>query len=112
MPVLEIGGEKISCDIKRKDVRHVYLKIHVGAIHESPLLEVVLPRDRNVSVNDILEKKRSWIERKVKEMSRVKKILDGDNILYRGEPLRVKTYSVRKSLKGVKLYKKFKQSTS
>ncbi len=97
---LEINGKKISCNIKRKGVRHVYLKVKPGF-----QLEVVLPRNRNIHVDRILKLKRPWIEKKINEISKVKKIFDNDTVLYKGEPVKVKVCTVKKSGKGVRLYK-------
>ncbi|MCG2827515.1 MAG: M48 family metallopeptidase [Thermoplasmatales archaeon] len=101
MPVLEINGKKISCNIKRKDVRHIYLKVKPGF-----QLEVVLPRNRNIHVESILKKKHIWIEKKIKEISKVKKVFDNDTVLYKGDPVKVKVYTVKKPGKGLRLYKK------
>jgi len=101
MPILEISGKRITYDVKRKDIRHVYLKLKPNL-----QLEVSLPHNADVSADSILEKKRPWIERKVKEMSEAKKIFNGDSILYKGEFIRVKAYAAKKPRKGLRLYEK------
>lgn len=101
MPVLEVNGKRITCDIKRKDIRHVYLKLNPNL-----RLEVSLPSNADVSADSILEKKRPWIERKVKEISEAKRIFNDDSVLYKGEYIRVKAYAARKPSKGVRLYRK------
>ena len=100
MSVLEINGKRITCEIKRRDVRHIYLKLKPGF-----RLEVILPYNSGMSVGSILEKKRLWIEKKVKEISKAKKIFDNDTIFYKGEPLKVRVYLVKKPHKQVRLYK-------
>lgn len=112
MPDLEIDGKKISCDVKRKNVRNVYLRLKVGF-----QLEIVLPHNEDINIHGILKKKRPWIEAKVKELSNAKKIFGDDTILYKGENIRVKVcpvkkfYPVRKkssngASKGLRLYKR------
>jgi len=101
MPVLEINGKRITCDIRRKDIRHIYLKLKSNL-----QLELSLPHNTDISVDGILEKKRSWIERKVKEISEAKKTFNGDSILYKGEYIRVKAYVLKRPRKGVRLYKR------
>ncbi len=101
MPILEINGRRITCDVKRKNIRHVYLRLKPNL-----QLEVSLPHNTDISVDGILEKKRHWIERKVKEISEAKKIFNGDSILYKGEYIRVKVCSANNPHTGVRLYKK------
>ena len=100
MSVLEISGHRITCEIKRRGVRHIYLKLKPGF-----RLEVILPRHSGISAAGILEKKRPWIEKKVKEISKAKKIFDGDTIFYKGEPRKVRVYPAKKPRKQVRLYK-------
>lgn len=100
IPALEINGKKVYCNIRRKDVRHIYLTVKPGF-----QMEVVLPRNRNIHVESILKKKHLWIEKKIREISKVKKVFDNDTILYKGEPVKVKVCTVKKPVKGVRLYK-------
>ena len=100
MPVLEVNGKRITCDIRRKDIRHIYLRLKSNL-----QLELSLPHNTDISVSSILEKKRPWIERKVKEMSEAKKIFKNDSILYKGEYIRVKVCDARSPCKGVRLYR-------
>jgi len=101
MPVLEVDGGKITCNVKRKDIRHVYLRLKPNL-----QLEVNLPYNTDISVDGILEKKRPWIERKVREISEAKKIFNGDSILYKGEYIKVKAYVVKRPRKKIRLYRK------
>ncbi len=98
---LAVNGKRITCHIKRKDIRHVYLKLKPNL-----QLEINLPRNGDISADSILEKKRPWIEKKVKELSQTKKIFNDDSILYRGEYIRVKAFVSERPRKGVRLYKK------
>jgi len=100
MPVVEINGKRVTCDIKRKNIRHIYLRLKPNL-----QLEISIPHNADVNVDSILEKKRLWIERKVKEMSEAKKIFKSDSILYKGEYIRVKICDARNPRKGVRLYR-------
>ncbi len=101
MPGLEVNGKRITCDVKRKNIRHIYLRLKPNF-----QLEISLPHNADINVDGILERKRPWIERKVKEISEAKKIFNGDSILYKGECIRVKVCDARNPRKGVRLYRK------
>jgi predicted metal-dependent hydrolase len=112
MPFLKASGRKVLYTVQRKNIQHIYLRI------DSNLkLEVILPKKERISVKRFLNANLSWIERKVKEMSRMKRLVRERSILFKGEPLKVKTIRVRneefgvrngngKSSKGYRLYKK------
>ncbi len=87
MKDIEIEGKKISCEVKSKDVRYVYLKLRPDFS-----LHVTVPKNRDVDVNKILEKKRPWLEKKVREISQKKKIFNENTVLYKGEQLETETY--------------------
>lgn len=101
MRVLEIGKERISCNIRRKNVQHIYMRLKPDL-----QLEIILPYDSNVEVEDILEKKRGWIETKVKELSKTRKLFDNNKILYKGRQLEIKVLPAKRPGKGVRLYNK------
>jgi len=90
MKSIEIEGKKISFEVKSKDVRYVYLKLRPDFS-----LQVTVPRNRDVDVIKILEKKRPWLEKKVREISQKIKIFDKNTVLYRGERLEIKAYHVK-----------------
>lgn len=98
---LEVNGRTITCYVRRKDIRHVYLRLKPDF-----RLEISLPRNKEITADSITENKRLWIEKKVEELSRVRKIFNGDYILYHGEYIKVKTCSAEKPYKGVRLYNK------
>ena len=101
MKNIEIEGKKISFEVKSKDVRYVYLKLRPDFS-----LQVTVPRNRDVDVIKILEKKRPWLEKKVREISQKIKIFDKNTVLYRGERLEIKAYHVKNPEKRIRLYKK------
>ncbi|RKY89345.1 hypothetical protein DRQ15_09055, partial [candidate division KSB1 bacterium] len=63
LPV-EINGKQIPCHLKRKAVRLIYLRLKPG-----PILEIVLPRNKDIDLEALFEKKRRWLEKKIKEIS-------------------------------------------
>jgi predicted metal-dependent hydrolase len=112
MPFLKASGRKVLYTVQRKNIQHIYLRI------DSNLkLEVILPKRENISVKRFLNANLPWIEMKVKEMSRMKRLFRERTILFKGDPLKVKTIRVRsskfgmrngneKNSKGYRLYKK------
>ena len=101
MKNIEIEGKKISCEVKSKDVRYVYLKLRPDFS-----LHVTVPKNRDVDINKILEKKRPWLEKKVREISQKKKIFNENTVLYKGEQLEIETYYAKNPEKRIKLYRK------
>ncbi|HAW50509.1 TPA: hypothetical protein DCX16_06140 [bacterium] len=101
MKILEIGGHKVSCNIITKDVKHAYLRLKPNFY-----LEIILPYKSKLDIDSILSKKYQWLERKVRELSNMTKIIDSDRILYKGNPLSVRVYPVKRSCKGIRLYKR------
>jgi hypothetical protein len=81
---LEINGKSVSCHIRHKDISHAYLRIKPDL-----QLEISLPRNGSISADSLLRDKRRWIEKKVKELSRVKRIFKDGSILYGGEYIKI-----------------------
>jgi predicted metal-dependent hydrolase len=98
---LEINGKKLPCHIRYKNIRHAYLRIKPN-LH----LEVSLPRNKTISADSLLKGKRLWIEKKIKELSRVKRIFNDGSILYGGEYIRVEVRMAEKPYVGVRWHKK------
>jgi predicted metal-dependent hydrolase len=98
---LEVNGRSLTCNIKYKRIRHAYLRIS-PSFH----LEISLPTNRSITAESILEEKRRWIEKKVRELSRLKKIFLNGTILYHGEYLNVEFRLAEKEYAGVELGKK------
>jgi predicted metal-dependent hydrolase len=101
MPILNINGKRISCTIQRKKIKHIYLRI--GSDFR---LEISIPRNEKTSIPRFLNKKKPWIEKKVEELSKMKRLVNGNTILYKGEPLRVKIFRVRNAESGVRNVKR------
>ncbi|MCH7760994.1 DUF45 domain-containing protein [candidate division TA06 bacterium] len=113
MPNLNVNGRSIPYNISRKDIRHIYLKIGSDL-----RLEISIPKNQKLSIPLFLKKKSPWIEKKIKEMSQMKRLFNKKAILYKGEPIKVKVFQVgsaeggvrnvkrNRGRKGVRLYKK------
>jgi predicted metal-dependent hydrolase len=107
MPILNITGKRIPYNVQRKKIKHIYLR--VGSDFR---LEISIPRNEKISIPRFLKTKESWIERKLEELSQMKRLVNRNTILYKGEPFRVKILRVRnvkrnRKRKGVRFYKQF-----
>lgn len=98
MDSLTFHGRNIQVRVERKRVRHIYLRI--GHDYQ---LRVVLPYDSRIKVEELLEKKRSWIEKKVHEISQQQRVVTKDRILYEGRALVIKMFSVKNP--GIRIYR-------
>lgn len=98
---LEINGKSLPCHIRYKAIRHAYLKIKPNL-----QLEISLPRNKSITADSLLKDKHRWIEKKIKELSRVKRIFNDGSILYGGEYIRVEVRMAEKPYTGVSLDKK------
>lgn len=101
MTVFDCGGKPIAYQVERKPIRHVYLKVKPDLT-----VEVSVPERSNIDVQRILEKKRHWIEAKIKILSRAKKIFEDGRVLYKGEYLKVEVVAANKPHKGYRKYSK------
>src|SRR4030042_973843 len=98
---LELNGKKLPGHISYKNIRHAYLRIKPN-LH----LEISLPRNKTISADSLLRDKRLWIEKKLKELSRVKRIFNDGSILYGGEYIKVEVCMAEKPYVGVRWDKK------
>ena len=87
--VFQIGDKKIKYVVKKGNSLK-YLEIKLKPNLE---LEIILPSSLKVNIKEILERKRSWIEKKYNEMLNKKKTFSKGVMLYRGEPYNVKFIS-------------------
>jgi predicted metal-dependent hydrolase len=95
---LEIAGRKLTCNISYKLIRHAYLRIRPDY-----QIDIALPRNGTISAESMLESKRRWIERKVKELSKVKKIYYDHRVLYLGEYVQIEVYPADGNNKNIRL---------
>jgi predicted metal-dependent hydrolase len=98
---LEISGKKLTCSVQYKRIRHAYLRI-TPDMH----LKISLPQNRRITAESILKDKLRWLEKKVKELSCVKKLFSNGKMLYQGEYLKVEFRLAEAEFTGVKLDKK------
>ena len=80
MGTLKIGNRKIEYVVRKSaDSKYAHLRLSPNL-----RLEVTLPSNSRVEVNQILKKKRRWIETKIAEMLRSRRIFDSNRLLYKG----------------------------
>lgn len=98
---LEVNGKTLSCHIRYKRIRHAYLRVRPDF-----KLEISLPRNNSITAESILKEKQRWLEKKVRELSRVKRIFQDGTMLFRGEYIKVVMRMAEQSYTGVSLDKK------
>ena len=81
---LEVNGKTLTCTIQYKRIRHAYLRIKPN-LH----LDISLPRNNSITAESILSEKRRWLEKKVRELSRIKRIFKDGTVLFRGDYVKV-----------------------
>ena len=82
--ILDINGKKIICTVQYKRIRHAYLRIQPNLN-----LSISLPRNRSIAAQDILNSKRRWIEKKIKDLSLAKRIFKNSSVLFLGNYMKV-----------------------
>lgn len=98
---LYVNGKRLTCHVRYKNIHHAYLRIKPNLN-----LEISLPRNKTISADSLLRDKRLWIEKKVKELSRIKRIFNNGSVLYGGEYIRVEVRMEEKPYVGVRWDKK------
>ncbi|MGZ4903756.1 MAG: M48 family metallopeptidase [Halobacteriota archaeon] len=83
-----VGNTTIPYYVKRgrRNSKNVYLKLKM-----SLELVITIPPGMHVDVEDLLERKRGWIERHYQKLTRCKPIFGGNRILYKGTYFNVVT---------------------
>lgn len=80
MGTFKVGSRVVRYAVRENgDSKYVVL-----SLRKDRVLEISLPRDSRLNVKKILQKKRSWIERKYEEVSKTKRVVGSRRILYRG----------------------------
>jgi len=90
MTELRFNGITVPVDVHSRRVRHIYLHILPG-----PRLELVMPRHCNTSVDEVLTRKRRWIETKVTEMASARTLISTSSFLFHGRSYAIETASGR-----------------
>jgi predicted metal-dependent hydrolase len=98
---LEINGKTLPCHIQYKRIRHAYLRIKPD-LH----LDISLPHNRSITAESILKEKHHWLEKKVRELSRVRRIFKDGTMLFKGEYVKVEMRMAEQSESGVQFGKK------
>lgn len=86
MTELRFNGVTVPVDVHSRRVRHIYLRVMPG-----PRLELVMPRHCNTSVDEVLTRKRRWIETKVAEMASARTLVSTGSFLFHGRSYVVET---------------------
>jgi len=76
-----IGKKKIGYTIRR-GASEKYIRM---GFTDDLELEIILPRRDKVDIHDLLKKKKGWIEKRYKELSRSKRIYNDNKVLYKGK---------------------------
>lgn len=101
MPILDCSGKLIAYRVERKPIRHVYLRVGPDLT-----VNVSVPERSKIDVEQILRKKRRWIEAKIRMLSQARKIFLDNRVLYKGEYLKVKVFAAKKPYRGYRIYGK------
>ena len=87
-----VADKEITLVVKRRKVRHAY-----GSIGPDFCLRLVLPETAKITPEEILSRKRAWIEKKVRQLSEMDRVLAQDCVLIDGRPIRIKESPGRRS---------------
>lgn len=87
---MNIAGQEVKLHVERKKVRHVYLRLGLDYT-----LRVTMPQSSRVPLEDIVEDKRPWLERKIQEISRMRRVVTQDAVLLLGRPVPIRTFAAR-----------------
>jgi len=101
MPQLQIADREISYKVKPGKGKYGYLKLRPDF-----QLEIILPQQSSLDIHKILDSKRHWLDSKIKEMSQIRKIFEEDRVLFGGRYYLLKVFPVKKSKKGIRVFKK------
>ncbi len=85
MPVISIGEHRIEYSVKEgTSRRYTYFRFRADRT-----LEIVVPRGRRVDIDSTIRNRQTWIVRQFEEMSRSRRILADDEVMFDGEHLRL-----------------------
>jgi hypothetical protein len=85
MPAFKIGRRRIRFVVRRGRSKYAHIRFN-----DDMRLEVRLPLGSKVTARELLNKKRTWIEREVERLKKRKRVFDGRSLLLRGVPRRLK----------------------
>jgi hypothetical protein len=85
VPVIDIGDHHIEYTVKvGTSRRYTYFRFN-----SDRTLEIVLPRGRRVDLDRTIRTRRTWIVKQFEQMSRSRRILGEDHIMFDGEYLKL-----------------------
>ena len=85
MPSLDLGAHRIEyAVIKGTSRRYTYFRFR-----QDLTLEVILPRGKRVDVERIISERSAWLRREFERLSKTRRVLTRDTVMYNGEVLRV-----------------------
>lgn len=85
-----MGTFKVGDKVVRYTIRENHSsKYLILNLREDWVLEISFPREFGLTVKKILEKKRPWIERKYRELSKRRRVVGNRRVLYRGRDYRL-----------------------
>lgn len=85
MPSLELGSNRVEYSVVKGTSRR-YTYFH---FRSDLTLEVVVPRGRTVDVAKVLREKSPWLQREYDKMSRTRRVLGSDSVMFGGEALKI-----------------------
>jgi predicted metal-dependent hydrolase len=98
---IEINDKTLPCHIHYKHIRHAYIRIKPDL-----QLDISLPHNRSITAESILKEKHRWLEKKVRELSLVRRIFKDGTMLFKGEYVKVEMRMAEQSESGVQFGKK------
>ncbi len=82
---LTVWDREISLQVERKKVQRVYLRIGPDFC-----LRVTIPQETRITAKEIVARKKPWIERKVRELSEMSRVLTQDHVLIHGSEVGIR----------------------
>jgi predicted metal-dependent hydrolase len=85
LPSLDLGTRRIEYAVVRgTSRRYTYFRFR-----EDLMLEVVIPRGSRVDVEKAIKERTPWLQREYNRLSRTRRILTRDSLMFGGEPLKI-----------------------
>jgi predicted metal-dependent hydrolase len=85
VPVIQIGAHRIEYSVTTgTSRRYTYFRFRADRT-----LEIVLPRGRNVDLASAIRDRQTWIVKHYEQLSRSRRILDEDHVMFDGEQLKL-----------------------
>lgn len=92
METFRVGRRAIQYTVRRGGSKYAHLRFR-----EHAHLEVTLPQKSRVSVRELLNKKRGWIEREIRRVVNSRRVFDRKQLLLKGVPHRLKVVRAKQN---------------